>query len=89
MITQAYVHFFAFADQINTGSVSQFTDLQRTAAASRVNVLEKALAELQALSQQRSELLRHSSHDLRGSFGAILGAASLLELVTDSQEERK
>jgi signal transduction histidine kinase len=89
MITQAYVHFFAFANQINTGSVSQFTDLQRTAAASRVNLLEKALAELQALSQQRSELLRHSSHDLRGSFGAILGAASLLELVTDSQEERK
>ncbi|UFH57883.1 sensor histidine kinase KdpD [Spirosoma sp. KNUC1025] len=89
MITQAYEHFFAFANQINTGSVSQFTDLLRTAAASRVNVLEKALAELQALSQQRLEILRHSSHDLRGSFGTIQGAASLLELVIDSQQERK
>ena len=89
IITQTYEHFFAFANQVNTGSVSQFTDLQRTAAASRVNVLEKALAELQAVSQQRSEILRHSSHDLRGSFGAIQGAASLLELVMDSQEERK
>ncbi|SFF13524.1 sensor histidine kinase [Spirosoma endophyticum] len=89
MITRAYEHIFAFANQINTGSVSQFTDLQRTAAVSRVNVLEKALAELQALSQQRLEILRHSSHDLRGSFGAIQGAASLLELVIDSQQERK
>ncbi|WP_185716389.1 sensor histidine kinase [Larkinella knui] len=89
LITLAYEHLFAFVNQINTGSVSQFTDLQRTAAASRVNVLEKALAELQELSQQRSEILRHSSHDLRGGFGAIQGAASLLELVMDSQEERK
>ncbi|GAB4006552.1 hypothetical protein GCM10028808_08610 [Spirosoma migulaei] len=89
MITQAYEHFFVFASQINTGSVSQFTHLQRTAAASRVNVLEKALAELQELSQQRSQLLRHSSHDLRGTFGVILSAAALLELVMDSQEERK
>ena len=89
IITQAYEYFFAFTNQVNTGSVSQFTDLQRTAAASRVYVLEKALAELQAVSQQRSEILRHSSHDLRGSFGTIQGAASLLELVIDSQEERK
>ncbi|GAB4014224.1 sensor histidine kinase [Spirosoma koreense] len=89
MITLAYEHVFAFAEQINTGSVSQFIDLQRTAAASRVNVLEKALAELQALSQQRTQVLRHSSHDLQGSFGIIQGAASLLELVMDSQQECK
>lgn len=84
----AYERFFAFANQINTASLGQYTDLQRIAAASRVEALEKALNELNELGQQRADLLRHSSHDLRGSFGAIQGAASLLELVIDSNQER-
>jgi signal transduction histidine kinase len=84
----AYEYFFGFANQINTASVRQYTDLQRIAASSRVDALEKALNELNELGQQRADLLRQSSHDLRGSFGAIQGAASLLELVMDSDQER-
>ena len=83
-----YEHFFSFANQINTASVGQYTDLQRIAAVSRVDALEKALNHLNELGQQRADLLRHSSHDLRGSFGVIQGAASLLELVIDSDQER-
>ena len=37
--------------------------------------------------QQRGEFLRSTSHDLRGSFGIIVGAATLLNLM-DSEEER-
>jgi signal transduction histidine kinase len=89
LIPLAYEHFFGFANQINTGSISQYAELQRTAAFSRVDALEKTLTELNQVGLQRTELLRHSSHDLRGSFGAIQGAATLLELVMDSQEERQ
>jgi signal transduction histidine kinase len=88
-ISQAYEYLATFNNQINKGSIGQYTDLQRRAASSRVEALEKTLAELNELNHQRTELLRHSSHDLRSSFGAIQGAASVLELVMDSQEERK
>jgi signal transduction histidine kinase len=89
LMSSVYEHFSKFANQINTASVGQYDKLQRISASSRVEVLEKALSELNQLGQQRSELLRHSSHDLRGSFGAIQGAASLLELSMDSEEDRK
>ncbi|MFD2574140.1 sensor histidine kinase [Spirosoma soli] len=84
-----YEHFATFSNQINIASIRQYADIQRTSASSRVEILEKTLVELNEVSKQRSELLRHSSHDLRGSFGAIQGAATLLELVMDSQEERQ
>ena len=45
------------------------------------------LATLQQQIQTRGELLRSSSHDLRGSLGVIQGAASLLSFA-DSDEER-
>lgn len=89
VIISAYEQVSRFTNQINTGSVNQFADLQRTTAVSRVNGLEKALTELNQMGQQRSEILRRSSHDLKGSFGTIQGAASLLELGMDSEPERK
>lgn len=88
-MSSIYEHFATFSQQISTGSVAQYADLQRTMAFSRVEALEKALAQLTEMGKQRAELLRHSSHDLRGSFGAIQGAATLLELVMGSQQERQ
>ena len=46
-----------------------------------------ALTGLRASLNQRTELLRSVSHDLRGNFGVINGALSLLEM-TDSGAER-
>ncbi|MFC5409512.1 sensor histidine kinase [Larkinella bovis] len=89
LMTSVYEHFAAFNNQISTGSVGQYAELHRIAASSRVEALEKALAELNEASLQRNELLRHSSHDLRGGFGAIEGAASLLEMGIESEQERK
>lgn len=88
IMSSVYAHLASFSSQITKGSVSQFVHLQRRAAYSRVEALEKALSELKVVEQQRSEILRQSSHDLRANFGAIRGAASLLEQVIDSEQER-
>ncbi|SFD44203.1 sensor histidine kinase [Spirosoma endophyticum] len=85
----AYEFFATFTYQINVGSLQQYDTLQRTTALSRVEVLEKTLTQLTQLSRQRSDLLHQSSHDLRGSFGIIAGAASMLELTSDSEEDRQ
>lgn len=49
-----------------------------------VQVLEKLRQQL----RERGELLRSASHDLRGNFGIIQGAASLLDFA-NSDEERQ
>ncbi len=58
-----------------------------------LNQLEDSNENVQVLSQlrqqlrERGELLRSTSHDLRGNFGIIQGAASLLTMA-DTDEER-
>jgi two-component system CheB/CheR fusion protein len=58
-----------------------------------LNQLDQSQATLQALDQmrqqvrERGEFLRTTTHDLRGSFGVIQGATSLLQMM-DTEEER-
>ncbi|GGH48676.1 hypothetical protein GCM10007423_50060 [Dyadobacter endophyticus] len=85
----SYEHLAEFSNEINTGSITQYADLQRQAALNRAEALQKTLAELNEIGKQRSDLLRNSFHDLRGSFTALQGAASLLEMVNNSDQERK
>ncbi|GGB83721.1 PAS domain-containing sensor histidine kinase [Dyadobacter sediminis] len=47
----------------------------------------KSLDELKEYLKQRGELLRSTSHDLRGNFGAIASLATLL-MMTSSEEDR-
>jgi len=47
----------------------------------------EALDQLRQVLQQRNELLRATSHDLRGSFGVIQGAATLMTMM-DTEEDR-
>jgi signal transduction histidine kinase len=89
IMATAYQYVATFNNQISTGSIEQYATLQRTAASSRVQALEKTLAQLNEVTHQRNTLLHQSSHDLRSSFGIIQGAASLLEMAGDSEEERK
>nr|WP_295927645.1 sensor histidine kinase [uncultured Dyadobacter sp.] len=88
VIAFSYEHLSEFGNQINTGSIAQYADLQRQAASDRAEALQKALIKLNDIGRQRTDLLRHSSHDLRGSFGALQGAAALLEMVIESDQER-
>ncbi|MFD1141953.1 sensor histidine kinase [Larkinella insperata] len=89
LVGQSYDLVAWFSLQSTNGSVEQYTELQRIAASSRTEALQKTLNELEHLSRQRGDLLRSSSHDLRSGFGVVKGAASLLELDGKSDEERK
>lgn len=71
------------------GSLQKYDELQRLQAASRVNTLERALEKMNALGHERGNMLRESSHDLRGSMGIVNSAATLLGLGNVSEEERK
>ena len=70
------------------GSVQKYDELQRLAATNRASTLQMALDQMEALSRQRGDLLRTSSHDLRGSFGIINSAAYLLGTDGVSEPER-
>jgi signal transduction histidine kinase len=70
------------------GSLQKADELQRLEAVSRAATLQQAVDQMQAISRQRGDLLRTSSHDLRGGFGIISSAAYLLQTEGLDQEER-
>ncbi|MGV3600859.1 MAG: sensor histidine kinase [Dyadobacter fermentans] len=88
-IAFSYEQLAEFRSDINTGSIAKYADLQRQAALSRIEALQKTLNQLNEIGKQRTHLLRESSHDLRGSFSALQGAAALLDMMVDSDDERK
>lgn len=71
------------------GSVKKYDELQRLEAANRVATLQHALDQMGELSRQRGDMLRTSSHDLRGSFGIINSAAYLLKTEGLSDHDRE
>jgi signal transduction histidine kinase len=59
-------------------SAERYVHLQQREAASRVQELEAALAQLEQLEQQRAEAWREAAHDLRGRAHAIASASAVL-----------
>jgi signal transduction histidine kinase len=59
-------------------SATRYAHLQQSEAASRVQELESALAQLQKLDHQRAEAWREAAHDLRGRAHAIASASAVL-----------
>jgi signal transduction histidine kinase len=88
-ILESFDHLAWFNSLNINGSVEQFTELQRMDATNRVQILQQALDDLNELTRQRGDLLRTASHDLRGSFGVIQGAASYLNMIEADEPERK
>ncbi|WP_185731564.1 sensor histidine kinase [Larkinella rosea] len=88
-LVASYDHLAWFNSLSINGSVEQYTELQRIDATNRVQILQQALDDLNELTRQRGDLLRTASHDLRGSFGVIQGAASFLNISEADEEERK
>ena len=70
------------------GSATEYDAQQQLAAASRSIGLQQALDQLSQLGRDRTDLLRASSHDLKGTFGVIQGAAFLLNQEGQTDEER-
>lgn len=72
-----------------TGSVQKYDELQRLHAAGRLDTLQSAVESMSELSKVRGDLLRKSSHDLRGSVGIASFAASLMQMQDMKDEERQ
>lgn len=61
-----------------SASATRYTQMQQREAASRVGELESALAQLQALEQERAQAWREAAHDLRGRAHTIASASAVL-----------
>ena len=70
------------------GSIAQYDEFQRAEAVERALNLQRALDNVNELMRQRGAMLRETSHDLRSSFSVIQGAASLLDMPDNTEEER-
>ncbi|GAB3953370.1 hypothetical protein GCM10028805_36960 [Spirosoma harenae] len=81
-------HMTQIMADIIDGSIQVYDELQRAEAACRAAILQKGVDQMDMLSRERSEKLRASMHDLRGGWGIISGAASLLRLEGLSEIER-
>lgn len=88
LLLQAQSQISQLMQETINGSIQKYDELQRLQATSRSNTLQEALDQMQALSQQRGNLLRTSAHDLRGSFGIINSAAYVLKTQGLSEVER-
>ena len=78
-----------FMQEIISGSVAKYDELQRLQATNRANTLQQAVNQMQELSQQRGDILRESTHDLRGSFGIVNMAADLLKAADLNEADRQ
>ncbi|GAB3558063.1 sensor histidine kinase [Spirosoma fluminis] len=89
VLVDAYEKMVRFNNELVDGSVIRYDDLQRKQAAGRADALQQTLNQVNALTQQRGKVLQMTSHDLRGGFGVIHGAAVLLDRPSNSDQERK
>jgi len=88
VIQRAYTIFHQLQSELVQSSTLRYDELQRTEAANRVYSLQQALDTVNQLEQQRSELLRMTSHDLRGGLSVIQGAAYQLDQPGSTDGER-
>ncbi|MEZ0541828.1 sensor histidine kinase [Fibrella arboris] len=70
------------------GSIAQYDEFQKAEAIERAVNLQHALDNVNELVRQRGAMLRVASHDLRSSFSVIQGAASLLDMPDNTEQER-
>ncbi|MBD2705084.1 HAMP domain-containing histidine kinase [Spirosoma sp. BT702] len=71
------------------GSVVKYDELQRLEAAQRSSALQQVVDKMTVLSEERTNMLRTSAHDLHGGLGIINGAAYMLKLEGLSEEQRE
>jgi signal transduction histidine kinase len=86
VITQVHGQLLRLAKEATTGSVLYYDQLRQTSAAEQAQTLQHTLDQVNEMSRQRGEHLRQTSHDLRASFGVLLGAAGLLKMPAEAAE---
>ena len=65
-----------------------YNELLQAEALTRVRELEDAVAHAQQFERNRGELLRQTSHDLRGNLSKVVHASELLQATQISSDER-
>jgi signal transduction histidine kinase len=78
-MSQAWRVFAEFAIAGMSESVAQFSLLQRSEAAGRVQALEDALKRLNELENRRAVLWREATHDLRNNLGMVTNVTHVLQ----------
>lgn len=81
----------AWAELVNSNiseSAAAYNDLLQREAGTRLNDVEKALARAQEWERARGELLRQTSHDLRGGLSLVSNASELLGTDRITPDER-
>ncbi|QRR00081.1 sensor histidine kinase [Dyadobacter sandarakinus] len=89
LLLHVYGKIVSLMQETATGSLTKYDELQRLKAAARVQTLEQALDRMNSLVQNRGDVLRKSSHDLRSSVGIVSSAAWLLQLDSLTDDDRK
>lgn len=89
VLLQAQQQISQLMSETILNSVQKYDELQRLEAVNRVSTLQEAIDQMQELSRQRSDMLRASSHDLRGSFGLVNSAAYLLNTEGLNEQDRE
>ena len=68
--------------------VAAYNELLQTEALARARDLERAFERAQQFERERGELLRQTSHDLRGNLSMVVHASELLQASQISPDER-
>ncbi len=87
-LLRAHQQVSALMHEAVGGSVAQYDEFQKAEAVERAVNLQRALENVNELLRQRGAMLRVASHDLRSSFSVIQGAASLLDMPDNTEQER-
>lgn len=86
LISRMYREVYQIAADCYKGSVIYYDRLRETNAAEQAAVLQQALDRVNELMEQRGHHLRMTAHDLRGTFGVLMGATTLLEMPGTEKE---
>jgi signal transduction histidine kinase len=86
-LSEIYRQVFQLEIESSRGSVLYYDQLRQTNAAEQANSLQEALDKLQQLNQQQGEHLRQNAHDLRSSFGIVMGVAQYLRPSNTEKEQ--
>ncbi len=89
ILSRARVLWAEFVSHNVSEGVAEYESLLQTEAGARLAELEAALQTMRLLENERGELLRQVSHDLRGGLSMVAGASSLLsheDIAADDRE---
>ncbi len=88
-VDEVYEQTSTFWEEVTGAGIEQFTAEQTETQQQQTQAVQQTLNRLHQLEQERQELMRITTHDLRGSLGMVEGAASLISQSDRTPEQRQ